>query len=115
MIYLASPYTHVNPAVREWRAEEAARYAAGFAAEGHLLFCPISHTHPWTKYGLPTDWDFWERLDTPFLQLATQLWVLQLPGWDESHGVREEMWIMRQRKVPITMIEWAAGRNGPQP
>lgn len=114
-VYLASPYSHPSDRVMEWRAEEAARIAAMFAREGVNLFCPISHSHPWTKYGVPQDWAFWENLDMPFLEAATELWVLKLPGWQDSNGVNAEIRIVEGMGKPVEFIPWMPGPNGGQP
>ena len=46
MIYLASPYTDLNPAVREARFQAACRSAAERMRTGHVVLCPVAHSHP---------------------------------------------------------------------
>jgi hypothetical protein len=53
MIYLASPYSHPDPAVREARFREACRAAAKLMRLGQPAFSPIVHGHPIAVYGLP--------------------------------------------------------------
>jgi hypothetical protein len=59
MIYLCSPYTHPDPAVREARYEAACRTAAHLMRSGKIVFSPIAHSHGIAQYGLPKDWSFW--------------------------------------------------------
>lgn len=46
MIYLASPYSHPDPAVEELRFEAACEAACKLMQQGHHVFSPIAHTHP---------------------------------------------------------------------
>lgn len=91
MIYLASPYNHPDPAVRQARYDAACRAAAGLIRRGHVVFSPISHSHGIARYGLPVDWGFWERYDRQFLAACDELWVLMLDGWQASRGVQAEI------------------------
>ena len=103
LVYLASPYSHPEKEVREARFRAVSRYAARLAKEGIPVFCPIAHSHPWAEYGEldDVDHDFWMRVDEPFILLCTELWVLQLPGWEESRGVQAEVERFRQARKPV--------------
>jgi hypothetical protein len=46
IIYLGSPYTHPDPKVREERFEKATRAAAHLVEKGHIVYSPITMTHP---------------------------------------------------------------------
>ncbi len=61
MIYLASPYTHADPAVRQRRFEAACRTSAVLICRGQTVFSPIAHSHAICAYGVPLDWRFWKR------------------------------------------------------
>jgi hypothetical protein len=92
MIYLASPYTHQDPAVMEQRFDAACRAAGKLMAEGHVVFSPIAHTHPIAvRCELPRGWDFWKRFDMEFIVASRKLIVLMIDGWDESKGVAAEI------------------------
>jgi hypothetical protein len=88
LIYLASPYSHEDPRVREWRFRAAAWYASTLMQRGWLVFSPIAHTHPIAEFGLPKGWDFWKQYDEKFLDACGGLVVLCIDGWKESVGVR---------------------------
>ena len=96
MIYLASPYSHPDHAVREWRFREACRAAAKLMREGHAVFSPIAHSHCICAYGLPTDWRFWEPFDRFQLQWCDEVFILMLDGWRESVGVQKEIQIAKE-------------------
>lgn len=90
MTYLASPYSHPDPAVRAARYEQVCRHAARLLREGRLVYSPIVHSHPLAELGLPGDWGFWAEHNRVMLAACTDLVVLALPGWDSSEGVAAE-------------------------
>jgi hypothetical protein len=104
VIYLASPYSHPDPAVREQRFREACRAAAMLLRAGHAVFSPIANTHPLVEYGLPTDWSFWEWHDREHLARCDGVVVLLLDGWEESVGVRQEIRIARTMGKPVQYL-----------
>jgi hypothetical protein len=91
MIYLASPYSHPDPPIREARFNAACRATAELVLAGRAVFSPIVHGHPLVRFGLPTDWSFWQRFDEEHLRLCDEVLVLQIDGWRESVGVRAEV------------------------
>ena len=91
MIYLASPYTHDDPAVMQARYEAVCQAAAHFMGMGHHVYSPIAHSHGIAAYGLPTEWKFWQALDEDMIRRCDEVWVVMLDGWDESRGIRAEV------------------------
>ena len=111
MIYLASPYSHPDPAVREQRFRAACRATAAQLRAGAVVFSPIVHSHPLVEFGLPTAWSAWERIDRVYLERCDEVVVLMLDGWEESAGVRAEVGIARGlgKAVRFLATEDAAG------
>lgn len=105
-IYLALPYTHPDPKVRESRFNIANGVAGRIMKQGYLVFSPISHTHPIAeKVRLPKEWDFWKRQDETFLHWCDEFWVLMMSGWKESKGVQAEIEIAKELGKPIKYIK----------
>ena len=104
MIYLASPYTHPDPRVREARYDAACRATVEFVRAGHAVFSPIVYSHPLVKYGLPTDWSFWMSFDLDHLRRCEELVVLTIDGWQESQGVQAELDLARTLTLPIRYL-----------
>jgi nucleoside 2-deoxyribosyltransferase len=102
--YLASPYSHPDPAVREERYRAACRAAAALLLAGQPVFSPIAHSHPLVEYGLPADWSFWQRYDRELLERCDEVVVLMLDGWEESVGVREEIRLARAMGKPVRYL-----------
>ena len=107
MIYLASPYTHTDPAVVEKRVEQACRGAAALMAKGLTVFAPIPHSHAIAAH-LPADaqfdHEFWMQQDLAVLRHCQHVVVLCLTQWAESKGVRREIDVATACGIPITYI-----------
>jgi hypothetical protein len=94
--YLAIPYSHPDPAVREARFELANRIAADLMREGRIIYSPISHSHPIAKYGLPLDWEYWEKVNLIYLEMCSKMIVVMAEGWEQSIGIKSEIEIMER-------------------
>ena len=105
MIYLASPFTHDDPAIRQQRFEAACRAAAALICRGQTVFSPIAHSYVICRYGVPLDWRFWQRHDRRYLEVCDEVVVLMLDGWRESVGVQAEIAIARELGKPITFFQ----------
>ena len=108
MIYLAAPYSHPDPAVREERYRQTCWHAVRLMREGRLVYSPIVHSHPLAQLGLPGDWPFWAEHNREMLGASSRLVVLALDGWQESQGVAAEVEIARGLDLPI-QVEGPAG------
>lgn len=105
LAYLACPYSHPDPAVRQARYEAVNRVAAKLMAEGMVIYSPISHTHSIALAGdLPKDWAFWEKFDRAYLECSNKIIVLMLDGWQESKGVKAEIEIARTLGLPVEFL-----------
>ena len=109
MIYLASPYSHPDPCVREARFHATCQAAARLIRAGCFVFSPIAHSHALVEHGLPHDWQFWRRYDVAHLERCDELLVLALDGWRESVGVQTEMAIARELDKPIRYLPTVGG------
>jgi len=105
MIYLASPYSDLSWQTRDWRWRRVCSAAASLMRKGYIIFSPIAHTRPIAAFGLPGGWDFWERFDREFIAAAAELWVLTLPGWEESKGVQAEIQIAVDAGKPVFTVD----------
>lgn len=106
MIYLAVPYSHPDPEIREMRFRQANMAAGKLMAKGYRIFSPISHSHPIAiDHGLPTDYRWWREFDSEFLRMCDEVFVVKFDGWRESVGIREELKLARELGKPVTYLE----------
>ena len=81
-IYLASPYSSPEQAVRDYRHRLAWQFTSAHLKRGRAIFSPIVNGVALTETGSRL-WGFvhWQDYDLSFLQhWATELWVLCLDG-----------------------------------
>ena len=87
-VYLAIPYTGNE----ETSFIEANKMAGHIMSQGHILFSPISHTHPIAcECDLPKHWEFWRSFDVAFIEWCDELWVYCMEGFEKSCGVNAEI------------------------
>jgi len=105
-IYLASPYSHPNPGVMMERYLRV-RTATAFLLRNRVwTYSPIVHCHELAlAHQLPTGAEYWEEYNHAMLGRARELFVLQLPGWEESKGIKGEMDFAKRKKIPICMMK----------
>lgn len=116
-IYLASPYTPLPLAgytalpeelseLKEERFQLVCKKAAQLMENGHIIFCPIAHSHPIEKYGMDEvhDGEFWLEQDYEILRNVDAMWVLMLPGYDKSKGIAAEIAFADEYKIPVRYL-----------
>jgi len=112
LIYLASPYTDSDPKVRAFRFQQALEATALIMLSGRMAFSPIVHSHPLTAHGLPaTDGAFWWPWNSTMLSACDELWVLALPGWEDSEGIKRERAQANADDMPERIVTEAALRT----
>ena len=104
MIYLCSPFTHIDPTVRQQRFDAVCRAAAALIRQGKTVFSPIAHSYGICAHGVPHDWRFWQRHDRRYLEVCDEVVVLMLDGWRESVGIQAEVAIARELGKPVTFL-----------
>jgi len=105
-VYLASPFSHDDAAVRDARRVAACKVAARLMHEGIPVFSPIAHSCAIEEhFKAPEGFNFWMLQDIPILVCASKLVVLMLDGWRESRGVTRELEIARQFCIPTEYLD----------
>ena len=106
LVYLASPYSNPSYDVRVARYARICFIAGQLIKEGHHIFCPIAMSHPIQEFaGTCGSWEFWEEYDTAILLRCDELWVVTMPGWDESVGVQAEIKIAWDHGIKVRYID----------
>lgn len=102
-IYLCVPYSSPDPDVRKWRVEQANIKAAELMMQGHLVFSPLSHSHPISFHCKvdPCDHDFWLKQDLWILDICDEMHILCLDGWEKSKGIATEIEYAKSKGMGI--------------
>jgi len=105
MIYLACPYSHRDPAVREARFHAANRLAARLMEGGHVVFSPLSMSHPIEGHMSEIhDTDWWMRIGLAFMENCASCVVVAVDGWETSKGVAIEIAWFKARGLPVSFM-----------
>ena len=114
LVYLATPYSHPDKAIRVRRFEIVNRVAAALMKQGVHIFSPISHTHPIAEAGdLPLGWEFWQGYDRAILAACAKVIVLMQDGWQNSTGVTAERKIAYDMGLPIEYMNVPESSRSP--
>lgn len=109
-IYLASPYSHIDPDVMEQRYRMAEAHCAMMLQAGQYVYSPIVHCHNLAiRYSLPTDARFWRAYNKQMLRFAGELQVLTLPGYEDSEGIADETHTARILLIPTNFVDYLGG------
>lgn len=102
LLYLASPYSHLNKVIMDYRYFLVAAAAAELYRKGFNLLEPIGSGHPIaTKYDLPQGYEYWMQRDRLMIERSDGVIVLTIPGWAESKGVTDEVKYAKELGKPV--------------
>lgn len=104
LIYLASPYSHNDPAVMRQRYEAARDFTVKWIKRDLLLFSPIVYGYC-MEAQIGTDYKSWQTFNDNMIASSMQVWVLQIPGWRDSLGVEHECKYAVEIGKPLHFIE----------
>lgn len=102
LFYLASPYSHKDKVVMDYRYLLVSAAAAALYNKGFNLLEPIGSGHPIsTKYDLPKGYEYWMRRDRLMISRSDGVIVLTATGWEESKGVTDEIQYADSLGLPV--------------
>ena len=105
-IYLAAPYSHQHSQVRELRFKLINVKAAELINQGHIVFSPISHSHPIAvQESLPLAADFWQTMNESFIDWCDAVYVFMLDSWEKSKGTQSEIEYAKKTGKPVIYIK----------
>ncbi|MFD9663136.1 DUF1937 family protein [Rhodococcus sp. NPDC059968] len=106
-IFLACPYSHTDPSVTHDRFIESNKVAATIIESGNAVFSQVSMSHPInltfegkdkTEIGA-----LWTPVDEVFMDMLDELIILDLPGWDQSSGIKREITFFETRGRRVSL------------
>jgi hypothetical protein len=109
VVYLACPYTHPDPAVRQIRFDVATAAAADLIRAGQIVYSPITMTHPidvlLAGASNTLGSDYWVAFDEAFMEMCSEMIVLRVDGWQRSSGIKREIAYFTEHKKPIRYMD----------
>jgi hypothetical protein len=114
LIYLASPYSHNDPKIRQERYDKTLRVTAKLITRGYHIFSPIAYIHAIVEHlitadcTIPTDYFEFkngEKFDKDIIRRCDEFWVFTLDGFKNSIGVIEEWDFAQRLYLPIMFVD----------
>jgi nucleoside 2-deoxyribosyltransferase len=105
LVYLAIPYT--------WNPNRSFKIANEVSSllmqSGHVVFSPISHSHPIADYmdeDLRLSQEFWMKQDLTILERCDKMILVYIGGHgqklvDESKGCQEELKFAKEKGIKV--------------
>ncbi len=103
LVYIASPYAHPSPDVREARLEAVRHVCGRMVNEGKIVMSPLVYLGELALRGVHPP-QGWYAFDLQLLARCDELIVLQLPGWDASRGVLVEIAGAQTKGLPVRLM-----------
>lgn len=107
IIYLAQPYSiNADESLKEERYQKGVKKVAELIKQGYNVISPILLSHePSKQYDLPSDFDYWERVDKELILCCDEVWVLMLEEWESSKGIKAEVAFAKENGMTVKYIE----------
>lgn len=101
--YIAAPYSHPDSFVREARVAACAVACHNMLLQGGFPFSPLVHGY-WIEQqgGGPISWEKWMEHSLIMVSRAQAMYVLTLPGWYASKGVKAEIEFAKRHAIPLS-------------
>lgn len=111
--YLASPYSHPDPAMRNGRVYLASVASALLVLKGHAVVSPIvlgaDMVRHFPELGLSAQ--MWSRQNHALQAACNRVIVLCLNGWDKSEGIAGELRIANALAQPVLYATLTASNS----
>jgi len=105
MIYLAAPYANQD---KEKVMRSVNKHVANFLKDGFAVYSPLSMGHYASQVdrelnSLPLD--HWRKIERQAMLVCRSLYIITLPGWQESAGVKRETAWAREFGLPVNFLQ----------
>lgn len=109
IIYLACPYSHKDESIKLERFHRANVAAAFLIKLGHVVYSPISMTHPIDQIliedGCFFDSSYWVNFDETFMNICEAIVILKIDGWNLSSGVKREIEYFKNKGIDPLFLD----------
>lgn len=105
-VYLAGPYTHVDPLIREYRHQVLLKAEVHLLLDGLAVISPINMCHELGKtYGFNHGYEYWKERDRTLISKCDELVCVTQDGWEQSVGVTDEIYYAKKLGIPVRFLD----------
>ena len=102
MIFISSPFSSPLPVIQQQRYDRVMEFTSIMLNSGYQVFSPIVYCMPMAqRFNMPGDAQHWAKFNIEFLRNSEAMFLLQLPGWDQSKGIQLELRIAKTLFIPV--------------
>lgn len=107
LVYVATPYSQYPGGIKK-AFDHACTATAELIRRGINAYSPIAHTHPIAIRGKidPLDHEFWLSFDNAMMNASSELFVIEMAGWEKSKGIAAEIETFTKAKKPVSYLSW---------
>lgn len=107
IIYVASPFTHDDESIKEYRKQINEKVCSHLIKNGFCAISPIAYgcmliDKHWL---INDDFTYWELFCLTLLKKSDMMYIVRLDGWDKSIGVLSEIDFALKNSIPIMFID----------
>lgn len=109
MILISGPYSSLDIEEKNFRIKATGKACVKLLSDGKIAISPLLYgLAVIEKSGekLPDTYEFWQEFCRSFVRTADTMYVLNLPGWDTSTGVADEIDEARKINIPIYLVHF---------
>ena len=98
------PYRHSDDEVVERRVRAGRRAAASLIDSGRSVVSPVVSFHETIQQEdtVPEDFEYWETMIEEMIVLSERVYVVMMPGYERSQGVKQEIKLARKYNRPVS-------------
>ncbi len=107
MIAIVGPYGHADEAIKQMRAKKIATACINLLAQGKVGMSPLAYglgLRHVADSELPDNYQNWDHFCRTLVSACSEVYVLNLEGWDTSTGVRDEINTAHARRIPVYLV-----------
>lgn len=108
MIVVSGPYSHSNPDIKQIRVKAIADACVKLFQNGEMCSSPLLAGLSFiekSSHKMPDDYAFWQKFCRSYVEKGHKLYVLDLDGWQESSGVKDEIDCAIKNTIPVYLVE----------
>jgi len=100
------PYRHDDDEIVDKRLKLGREICAHYLSEGKDVKCPVVAFHETIQQvdSITDDYEEWKQMVEKMIILSEKVVVLQLPEWEQSEGVEDEIRIAKKHNREIEYL-----------
>ena len=109
MIAIVGPYGHKDEKIKQFRAITIAEACIKLLAHGKVGISPLAYGLGLRYVAgseLPDNYQNWDHFCRTLVSACSEVYVLNLEGWDSSVGVADEIKTAKEKGLPVYLVNY---------